>query len=238
VGFFNRKVLANNLALSEEEKSKYFASEIAKAVEAEYRMLEESVKESVAEGIHSQESEEFESKTRMTLDQICKFITRLLGEDVSDLRSNERVWPNWVKVKKLMDGLANVNSPKTKRLIADLEETCIYFADSVKSGAFVMMPDATIESSYSHRSYLLGNKLNGMNKWGWEKEDKSPQEIADNTVSQLLASFITAVHDKVGAGRILNSACLFVIVISATWEIAPERNAIVWHENYEGPSTG
>ncbi len=227
MGFFNRKVLANNLALSEEEKSKYFASEIAKAVEAEYRMLEESVKESVAEGIHSQESEEFESKTRMTLDQICKFITRLLGEDVSDFRSNERVWPNWVKVKKLMDGLANVNSPKTKRLIADLEEACIYFADSVKSGSFVMMPDATIESSYSHRSYLLGNKLNGMNKWGWEKEDKSPQEFADNTVSQLLASFITAVHDKVGASRILNSACLFVIVFSATWEIAPERNAIV-----------
>lgn len=227
MGFFNRKVLAKSLALIEEEKSKYFASEIAKAIETEYRMLEESVKESVAEGIHSHESEEFESKTQMTLEQICKFINRLLGEDVSELRSNEHVWPNWVKVKKLTDGLTDVNSPKTNRLIADLEEACINFADSVKSGTFVMMPDATIESSFSHRSYLLGNKLNGMNKWGWEKDDKSPQETADNTVSQFLASFITAVHDKVGASRILNRACLFAIVFSATWEIAPERNAIV-----------
>jgi hypothetical protein len=226
VGIFTRKESAKNLALSEEEKSKYFALEIVRAIEAEYRILEEVIKERVAEGIHSPESEELESRTRVTLDLICKFINRLLGDNISVLRNDERAQPDWKKVKKLLDGFASVNSSKANRLIADLEESCIYFADSVKSGTFVMMLDATIESSQSHRAYLLGNTLNRINKWGWEKEDKSPHEIADNSVSQLLASFVTAVHDKVGASRTLTKACLFVIIVSSAWEIAPERYSI------------
>jgi hypothetical protein len=226
VGIFTRKESAKNLALSEEEKNKYFALEIARAIEAEYRIFEEVIKERVAEGIHSPESEEFESRTRVTLDLVCMFLNRLLGENISDIRNDERVQLDWKKVKKLLDGFASVKSSKANRLIAELEEACIYFADSIKSGSFIIMPSATIESSQSHRAYLLGNTLNDLNKWGWEIEDKSPHEIADNSVSQLLASFVTAVHDKVGASRILTSACQLVIVISSAWEIAPERYSI------------
>jgi len=224
VGIFDRKVPAKNLALNDEEKCKYLAGEIANAIEAEFRRLEESIEQRIAEGIHSQEFEEFESKSRMSLVQICKFINRLLGEDISNLGVNECVSPTWTKLKKLIDGLAAVNSPKANHLVADFEEACTYFADSVKSGSFIMMPGATIDSSHAYRAYLLGNKLNGDNNWGWEKADKSPQEIADDSVSQFLGLFVTNVHDKVGPSKILTGACMLVIVLSAAWETAPERN--------------
>lgn len=45
MGIFNRKESAKNLALSKEEKSKYFALEIVRAIEAEYHILEEVIKE-------------------------------------------------------------------------------------------------------------------------------------------------------------------------------------------------
>jgi hypothetical protein len=125
-----------------------------------------------------------------------------------------------------MDQLVAINSPKANAIIADLEEVCIYYADSVRAGNFFMMPDATIESSRSYRGYLLGNKLNGDSKWGWEKADKSPQEHADNSMSQFLGQFVTNVHDKVGVSKTLTAACLLAILLSSAWETAPERHSI------------
>lgn len=226
MGIFSRKVSAKDRALIDQEKVNYFARELANTIEAEYLRLEEGIRDRKSEGLDSPEFDEFESITRDSLDRICKFLNRLLGEGTSELRTHERIWPDPTKLKKLMDGLEAINSPKANRFIDDLEEVCIYYADSVRAGAFVMMPGASIESSQSYRAYLLGNKLNGDNKWGWDKDQKTPQEMADNSVSQFLGLFVTTVHDKVGKSRILTSACLLATLLSTAWETAPERHSI------------
>jgi hypothetical protein len=227
MGIFNRKVSAKNRTLIDQEKINYFAQEIANTIEAEYRRLETGIRERKSEGVESAEFENHEAMIKMSLDHLCKFINRLLGQAESEVGTHERVWPDATKIKKLMDGLEAINSPKANHVIADLEEVCINYANSVKSGSFVMMPGATMESSQSYRAYLLGNKLNGDNKWGWEKDDKSPQEIADNCVSQFLALFVTTIHDKVGVSKILTSACLLTILLSTAWATSPERNSIL-----------
>jgi len=226
MGIFSRKIPARDRALIEQEKINYFAREIANTIEAAYLALEKGIENRKSEGLHSAEFEAYESISLTSLNQLCKFINRLLGQVASESRTNERVWPDGTKIKNLMDQLVAINSPKANSRIADLEEVCIYYADSVRSGSFLMMPDATIESSRSYRSYLLGNKLNGDNKWGWEKDDKSPLEHADNSMSQFLGRFVTEVHDKVGASKILYSACLLAILLSTAWETAPERHSI------------
>jgi hypothetical protein len=226
MGIFSRRGSARDRALIEQEKMNYFAREIANTIGAEYRTLQNAIDDRKSEGIHSAEFEDYESLTLMSLDQMCKFINRLLGQAASELRTSERVCPDSAKIKNLMDQLVAIKSPKANAIIADLEEVCIYYADSVRSGSFFMMPDATMESSRSYRGYLLGNKLNGDNKWGWEKDDKSPQEHADNSMSQFLGRFVTEVHDKVGASKILYSACLLAILLSTAWETAPERHSI------------
>jgi hypothetical protein len=226
MGIFRRKVFASDQALIEQETINYFAREIANTIETEYFNLEKAIKDRRSEGIHSAEFEDYESLTLMSLDQICKFVNRLLGQGASNLKSTERVRPDGTKLRKIMDQLVAINSPKAKAKIADLEEACVYYADSVKSGSFIMMPDATLESSRSYRGYLLGNKINGDNKWGWEKDDKSPKEHADNSVSQFLGRFVTNVNDKVGVSKILTSACLIAILLSTAWATAPERHSI------------
>jgi hypothetical protein len=226
MGIFSRKVSARDRALIEQEKLKYFGRELANTIEAEYLRLEEGIIDRKSEGLDSPEFDAHESLTRSSLDKLCKFLNRLLGEGSSELGTSERIWPDEIKLKKLMDQLVAINSPKANLIIADLEEVCIYYADSVRTGSFIMMPGATIESSRSYRGYLLGNKLNGDNNWGWEKNDKSPQEHADNCVSQYLGQFVTNVHDKVGVSQILTSACLLTILLSTAWETAPERHSI------------
>jgi len=226
MGIFSRKVSGRDRAIIEQEKINYFARELANTIEAEYLRLEEGIIDRKSEGLDSPEFDAYESQTQSSLDQICIFLNRLLGEGTSDLRTSERIWPDPAKLKKLMDGLEAINSPKANHLIDDLAEVCIYYANSVKSGSFVMMPGASLESSQSYRAYLLGNKLNGDNKWGWEKDQKTPQEMADNSVSQFLALFVTTVHDKVGMSKIFTSACLVAILLSTAWETAPERHSI------------
>jgi len=226
MGIFSRRVSARDREPISEEKFEYFSREIANTIESEYRRFEQLVDERKAEGLSGSEFSEYESAFETSLSQICKFINRLLGQSASDLRTTERVWPDGTKVKSLMDQLVAINSPKANAIIADLEEVCIYYADSVKSGTFLLMPDATMESSRSYRGYLLGNKINGDNNWGWEKDKKSPREHADNSVSQFLGRFITEVHDKVGVSKILTSACLLAILLSTAWETAPERHSI------------
>jgi hypothetical protein len=225
MGIFSRKVSARERELIDQEKVKYFAREIANTIEAEYRSLEDGIADRIEEGLNTPEFSEYEEKIKVSLDQICKFINRLLGVDPSAPSISERVSPNWEKIKNLIDQLEALNSPKANSVIADLEEVCVYYADSVKSGSFVMMPGATMESSQSYRSYLLGNKLNGDNKWGWEKDEKTMRELADNAVSHFLGRFVTTVHDKVGVSKILTSACLLAILISTAWETAPERHS-------------
>lgn len=226
MGLFKKKASALERDLIDQEMVKYFAQVIASTIEAEYRVLEDGITDRLEEGLDSPEFSEYEEKIKISLDQICKFINRLLGEESSAPGLSARVSPNSKKIKNLMDQLVAINSPKANAIIAGLQEVCIYYADSVRSGSFFMMPDATMESSRSYRGYLLGNKLNGDNKWGWDKDDKSPQEHADNSMSQFLGRFVTEVHDKVGVNKILYSACLLAILLSTAWETAPERHSI------------
>ena len=213
-------------SLLEEEKMKYFARELVTSLEAEYASHENSIKERKSEGLDDPSFAAYEEKEKIALDVISKFLNRLLGDANSSSIAAIEINPDWQKIKKLVDGVIAINSPKARAIVSDLFEVTSYYADSVNAGTFIMMTDATLESSKSYRGYLLGNKINGDNSWGWEKDEKTQFEFADNSYSQLLGRFLTSVHDKSGANTILLSACFFTITLISAWETGRERHSL------------
>jgi hypothetical protein len=213
-------------SLREEEKMKYLARELVSSLEAKYASHENSIKERISEGLDDPSFSAYEEKQRISLDVISKFLNRLLGGSDASINSALSNNFDWKRVKKLVDGVAALDSPKVRSLVSDLYEVTTYYADLVNAGNFIMMPDATIESSKSYRGYLLGNKINGDNSWGWEKDEKTQFEFADNSYSQLLGRFLTSVHDKAGANKVLISACFFTITLISAWETGRERHSL------------
>jgi hypothetical protein len=116
-------------------------------------------------------------------------------------------------------------SPTNRKLTEELEELVIYYANMAKTGGLIMIPGATLESSKSYRSMLLGNQINGDFGWGWDKDDKSLQHIKDSRFTQLVARFITEIHDNISRAGILIRACQFAVALLNAWESSAERKA-------------
>jgi hypothetical protein len=223
VRIFRKVIQARQLSRGGGDIQRVLAKEISIAIEYEYNRLEDVMASEEESSKNEAISLNFEKVRRQSLDQICRFITRLLGLDESNIQDNQRVSPNWIQIKKLMDGVAGVGSPKVRLMVNEIEQTCIYHAEMANAGYLLMLPENDMKSTNSYRAYLLGNKINGDLDWGWEKDNKTLRELADECFSHFLALVVVTIHDKVGPGKVLTAACLLAVALSVAWETAPER---------------
>ncbi len=224
MGLFSRKTINVDRTLIEKEMFKYFAREISNTLDAEYLDLEESIKDRKGDGfISDADLADYETGRQKHLDLICKFINRecrgeAFGGDISG-----RVQPNEIQLRQLVSKFETENDLQFRKISEELDEIVIYFIDSVKSDKFIMMPNATIESSNRYRAYLLGNNLNGDLGWGWSNEPKINQEKIDNEFTQFIGQFVTNVADKVGESKILESASHLGSALVFLWIDSLER---------------
>jgi hypothetical protein len=226
MGIFKRKLSSAELAKIDQKISVYLGDELTNSVNEEYEIFESGIQDRKSEGLTDDSFQVYEDKQKKSLEHICKFINNTIGIDFTTLRPLEHVWPNWVDLQLFKEEFESVNNPFMEVVINELEEVCIYHANCVITGNFIMMPGATMQSSKSYRSYLLGNNLNGDLKWGWEKDEKNLREMADSEFTQLLARFVTAVHDKYGRNKIHRTACVLAVALAHSWERSAERKSL------------
>ena len=220
MGIFNRK---SNVSRSEEVIHSLVALELERCVEAEFHLHESLKEERISDGIHTKEFDEYEAKEKTSLVLISNFINKRLRKDLEI--PGQYFIPAWKGVRVFTDEFMLNSNPSNRELVGKLEELVIYYANMAKSGGLVMLPGATFESSSSYRSMLLGNQINGDFGWGWEKNNKSLQHIKDSRFTQLVARFITQVHDRVANPEVFDRACQFAVALIINWESSPERKA-------------
>ncbi len=223
MGLFSRKTVNVDRTLIEKEMFKYFAREISNTLGSEYLDLEESIKDRKADGLSDADFADYETGRQKYLDLICKFINRECRGEAFSGDISGRIQPNEIQLKQLVSKFETENDLPFRKISEELDEIVIYFIDSVKSGQFIMMPNATIESSNRYRAYLLGNNLNGDLGWGWNNEPKTNQEKIDSEFTQFIGQFVTNVADKVGEGKILESASHLASALVFLWVDSLER---------------
>lgn len=220
MGIFNRK---SSSPRSEQVIHFHLALELARSVEAEFDLHESLKAERIAEGIHTKEFEKYEADEKTSLILISNFIDKRLSTDLSEQIPGQYFQPTWKEIKVFTDEFMLNASPSNRKLIAELEELVIYYANMAKSGGLIMLPGATLESSALYRAMLLGNQINGEFGWGWEADEKSLQQIKDSRFTQLIARFLTEVNDHVTKGEYLVRACQFAMALIINWESSAER---------------
>jgi hypothetical protein len=216
VGIFNRKIESSNQGQLEEERYKLLGREIQNAVASEYESLANMMNR---DGIET-ESVEYEKRELLILSTINSFLHKLLGSDF-----NEQELPlDWERSMELVKSPEITADPRSESLISELIEVSIYYINTVKSGNFVMMPNADIANSKRYRSYLLGNNLNGDLNWGWNNEPITPRESIDRVITQIVAKVVTSILDKVGRGMTHDIACAFAVAVCLSWEQSEFRS--------------
>ena len=162
----------------------------------------------------------YEEKTLKALSTLNKFLNEILGSGFGDHKDP----PQWQVSFALTTSPAITSDPRNEKNIAELIEVSIYYVDIVKTGNFVLMPNANLTNSKKYRSYLLGNNLNGDLNWGWSNDPQSPREAIDSTITQIIANMITSILDKVGKGKTHEAACAFGVAICLSWEKSELRS--------------
>ena len=207
---FKRKREPEGQGRLQEERYKLLGRELQLAVDGEYHSLYEMMK---LDGRDS-ESVAYEERTLGILSTVNHFLNEILGSGFGD----QKVQPEWNRCIALVDSQELTADSRSEKLTATLIEVSTYYVDMVKSGNFVMMPNANLANSEKYRSYLLGNNLNGDLRWGWNNDPQTPREAIDSTVTQIIARTVTSILDKVGKGKTLEVACAFGVAICLSWE--------------------
>jgi hypothetical protein len=210
VGIFNRKNAPTNQGQLEEERYKLLGREIQTAVATEFESLAEMMNRDRTDP----ESVEYEKRELLILSTINSFLNEILGSGFDE----QKLPLDWERIKDLVKSPEIRADPRNESLIAELIEVSIYYLDTVKSGNFVMIPNANLAKSKRYRSYLLGNNLNGDLNWGWNNDPITPREAIDRVVTQIVAKAVTEILDKVGAGMTHNIACAFAVAVCLSWE--------------------
>jgi hypothetical protein len=223
MGLF-KKTSKSNGSDAEVELFKYLGREIVSSYSFEYKLLESSIEERTSEGLTGEEFEKHEQEKKTSLETIAHFLNRAIGNDFSQIRPEEKLWPNWVDLKLLTENRDAAKSGEFGKLEGETLELIVYYDNSAKSGLLHTMPHNPINNSLSYRSYLLGNNLNGKFGWGWELQENSQQKT-DYLFTHLISRFLTSVHDKAGRNRVLDLAVSLSIQLLFAWENSPEREA-------------
>ena len=210
MGIFKRKSEPEDQGKLQEERYKLLGRELQIAVENEYQSLSEIMK---LDG-RDPESVAYEERTLEILSNVNRFLNEILGSGFG----NQKLPPEWDHSLTLVNSPDFTADPRSEKFTAELIEVSTYYVNSVKSGNFVMMPNANLANSKKYRSYLLGNNLNGNLKWGWSNDPQTPREAIDSTVTQIIAKMVTSILDKVGKGKTLEVACSFGVAICLSWE--------------------
>jgi hypothetical protein len=210
VGIFKRKNGPVDLGRLQEERYKLLCRELQIAVESEYQSLSEIMK---LDG-RDPDSVAYENRTLEILSTVNRFLNEILGAGFGD----QKLPPEWGRSLELVHSPDFIADPRSEKYAAELIEVSTYYVNSVKSGNFVMMPNANLANSKNYRSYLLGNNLNGDLNWGWSNDPHTPREAIDSTITQIIAKTVTSILDKVGNGKTLEAACAFGVAICLLWE--------------------
>ena len=217
MGIFKGKNGTADQGKLREERYKLLGRELQIAVESEYQSLSEIMK---LDG-RDPESVAYEERTLEILSIVNRFLNEILGSGFG----NQKLPPEWDHSFALANSQDFTADPRSEKFTAELIRVSTYYVSSVKSGNFVMMPNASLANSKNYRSYLLGNKLNGDLKWGWSNDPQTPREAIDGTVTQIIAKMITSILDKVGQGKTLEAACALGVAICLSWEKSEIRSA-------------
>jgi hypothetical protein len=216
MGIFKRKSEPTNPVKLQEECFKLLGHELQVAVEDEFKSLSEIMK---LDGKDS-DSVAYEERTLEILSSINKFLNEILGSGFGD----QKLPAEWERSFALVNSPDFITDPRREKITAELIEVSIDFVDSVKSGMFVIMPNANLTNSKEYRSYLLGNNLNGDLNWGWSNDSQTPSKAIDSTVTQIIAKMVTSILDKVGKGETFEIACAFGVAICMSWEKSEFRS--------------
>jgi hypothetical protein len=210
LGIFKRKNEPVDQGKLQEERYKLLGRELQIAVEDEYQSLTEIMN---LDG-RDPESVAFEERTLEILSTVNRFLNEILGSGFGD----QKLPQEWDRTFALVNSSDFTTDPRGEKFTAELIEVSTYYVNSVKSGNFVMMPNANLANSKKYRSYLLGNNLNGDLNWGWSNDPQTPREAIDSTITQIIAKIVTSILDKVGNGKTLEAACAFGVAICLSWE--------------------
>lgn len=210
MGIFKRKRGPVDLGKLQEESYKLICRELQIAVESEYQSLSEIMK---LDG-RDPESVAYENRTLEILSTVNRFLNEILGSGFGD----QKLPPEWNRSLDLVNSPDFMADSRSEKYTSELIEVSTYYIKSVKSGNFVMMPNANLANSKNYRSYLLGNNLNGDLDWGWSNDPHTPREAIDSTITQIIGKTVTSILDKVGEGKTLEAACAFGVAICLSWE--------------------
>lgn len=216
MGIFKRKRGPEDQGKLQEERYKLLGRELQIAVDNEYQSLSEIMK---LDG-RDPETIAYEESTLEILSIVNLFLNEILGSGFG----NQKLSPELDHALALVNSPDFTADPRSRKFTAELIEVSTYYVNSVKSGNFVMMPNANLANSKNYRSYLLGNNLNGDLNWGWSNDPQTPREAIDSTVTQIVAKMVTSILDKVGNGKTLEAACAFGVAICLSWEKSGMRS--------------
>jgi hypothetical protein len=216
VRIFKRKSGPVDQGKLEEERHKLLGRELQIAFKDEYQSLSDIMK---LDG-RDPDSVAYEERTLKILSSVNKFLNESLGSWFSDQKPPSE----WESLIALVNSPEFIADPRSKKFTSELIEVSGYYVNSIKSGNFAIMPNANLANSKKYRSYLLGNKLNGDLGWGWSNDPQTPREAIDTTVTQVIATMITSILDKVGKGKTLEIACTLGVAICLSWEKSRMRS--------------
>ena len=218
MGIFKRSSQPVNEASLLEERFKLIGRELQLAMAAEYQSLDEMMK---LDG-RDPDSIAYEERTLTILSNLKLFLNEIAGLE----SSNQSFSPDWERLANLLNLESFLADPRYSKLIGNLMDVSQYYIESVKTGNFVMMPNANISNSKKYRSYLLGNNLNGDLNWGWNNDPQTTREALDSTLTQVVAKMVTSIQDKVGKGKTLEVAGSIGVAICLEWERSSVRSKL------------
>ena len=174
------------------------------------------------------EVSEFAQRKHRVFSLIEIYLGSFLTQWDDEPRGFYEVYENWESYAEVVHNLrfSRFQNETIKLPVEEILEQVRYLNQSVKVGALVTMPGATIEQSRGYRGMISANLFSGILGWDWKNWSDNNLNIADHLVAELVTDSVTEIFDRYQMSSESGFAALFASFLLADWDSSEQRQEL------------